>query len=533
MLNQVVCSKKINLGETVLGIELGSTRIKANLINKEHKVVGSGSYQWENQLINGIWTYSLEQVKLGLQSCFSSLKDNVLKEYGIELTTVGAIGISGMMHGYLPFDKAGNQLTEFRTWRNTICSQSAAILTSCLNANIPQRWSAAHLYQAVLNNEGHVDKIDFLTTLSGYIHWKLTGEKVLGIGDASGMFPIDSLSMDYDGTMLDKFQALVESKGLNLCLQNILPKVLKAGDCAGYLSEEGALFLDPSGTLQPGVPCAPPEGDAGTGMVATNAVKTGTGNISAGTSAFAMIVVDRSLGCHRELDMVTTPSGRPVAMVHCNNCSSDINAWVDLFAEFAAKIGAETEKNQLFKLLFNSALEGEADCGKLLSFNYISGEGITDVNSGRPLFIRGENSHFTLANFMRAQLYSSIATLKIGMDIITSEENLQIEKLYAHGGLFNTPIVVQSFLSAALAVPVTVMDTAGEGGPYGMALLAAYMMWRKENQSLEDYLEENVFSEADSSEIMASGEDIAGFNGFIENYKRALSVEKMALEAVK
>lgn len=533
MLNQDVCSKKINLSETVMGIELGSTRIKACLINKDHKPVASGAYQWENQLVNGIWTYSLEQVKLGLQSCFSSLKDNVLKEYGIELTTVGAIGISGMMHGYLPFDADGNQLTEFRTWRNTICAEAAESLTSLFNVNLPQRWSAAHLYQAVLNGEEHVNSIDFLTTLSGYIHWKLTGEKKLGICDASGMFPIDSISMDYDSIMLDKFQSLIESKGFNLCLKDILPKVIKAGDCAGYLSAEGALFIDPTGTLQPGIPCAPPEGDAGTGMVATNAVKVRTGNISAGTSAFAMIVVDHSPGCHKELDMVTTPAGLPVAMVHCNNCSSDINAWVELFSEFACALGTSIEKKELFTLLFNLALSGEKDCGNLLSFNYISGESITNVDSGRPIFIRGQNSRFSLANFMRAHLYSSIATLKIGMDIITAEENLQIEKLYAHGGLFNTPVVVQSILSAAVASPVSVMDTAGEGGPYGMALLAAYMIWQEEHESLEDYLEEKVFSETKSSTIMATPAEIAGFNTFTENYKRALCLEKLAIETVK
>ena len=517
----------MNLEKTVLGIELGSTRIKAVLIDEKHIPVAQGDYEWENQYVNGVWTYSMDMVHDGLQACFASLKADVKARYDTELTTVGAIGVSAMMHGYLPFDKEGRQLAEFRTWRNTITGEAASELTELFGFNIPQRWSIAHLYQAILNGEEHVKDIAFLTTLAGYIHWRLTGEKVMGIGEASGMFPIDSEKLDYDEDMIRKFKALT-----GVDLRAILPKVLVAGECGGTLTAEGAAFLDPSGTLKPGIPVAPCEGDAGTGMAATNAVRVRTGNVSAGTSDFAMIVTDKPLGVHREIDMVTTPAGLPVAMVHCNNCTSDINAWVNLFGEYAEMMGMSVNKGELFVKLFNKALEGDADCGGLVSFNYFSGEGVTDLNEGRPVFARMPNAEFTLANFMRAHLLSALATLKIGLDILTQTEKVQIEKLCGHGGFFKTPGVGQRMLSAAVGAPVSVMETAGEGGPYGMALLAAYMLFKDEGEPLEDYLDNKVFADAVSVTLMADASDIAGFSVFLSRYKKALPMERCATEVL-
>ncbi len=517
----------MDLLKTVLGIELGSTRIKAVLIDENHLPIASGDYEWENKLINGIWTYSMESVHTGIRACFSALKADLREEFGLELTTVGAIGVSAMMHGYLPFDKDGNQLAEFRTWRNTITGEAAEKLTSLFGFNIPQRWSIAHLYQAILNGEEHVKDIAYLTTLAGYIHWQLTGEKIMGVGEASGMFPIDSSACDFDEGMVQKFKDLT-----GIDLRSILPKVLSAGESGGTLTEAGARFLDPSGTLQAGIPVAPCEGDAGTGMAATNSVRVRTGNVSAGTSDFAMIVTDHSLGVHREIDMVTTPDGLPVAMVHCNNCTSDINAWVQLFEEFTQLMGFDVDKNALFTKLFQVALKGDPDCGGLLSYNYFSGEGVTDLDEGRPLFVRTPNARLSLANFMRTHLLSALATLKIGMDILTQTEQVKIDKLYGHGGFFKTPEVGQRMLSAAVGTPVSVMETAGEGGPYGMALLAAYMLWRDENESLPDYLDNKVFANAKSSTLTASNEDISGFSAFLDRYKKALLLERLATEAV-
>ena len=517
----------MNLTKTALGIELGSTRIKAVLIDEKHMPVASGDFEWENQYVNGVWTYSMDMVHTGLQTCFSNLKADVQKKYGVELTTVGAIGVSAMMHGYLPFDKDGKQLAEFRTWRNTITGPAAEELTALFNFNIPQRWSIAHLYQAILNGEEHVKDIAYLTTLAGYIHWRLTGEKVMGVGEASGMFPIDSSALDYNEGMVQKFKALT-----GIELRAILPKVLPAGAKAGMLTEAGARFLDPSGTLQNGIPVAPCEGDAGTGMVATDSVRVRTGNVSAGTSDFAMIVTDKPLGVHREIDMVTTPDGLPVAMVHCNNCTSDINAWVNLFSEFCDMMGVKTDKGDLFTKLFRKALEGESDCGGLLSYNYFSGEGVTDLDEGRPIFARTPDARFTLANFMRTHLLSALATLKIGLDILTRTEQVAIDKLYGHGGFFKTPEVGQRMLSAAVGAPVSVMETAGEGGPYGMALLAAYMLWKDESESLPDYLDSKVFAGASSATLMADASDVAGFNSFLERYRKALAVEKCAVEVM-
>ena len=515
----------MDLSKTVLGIELGSTRIKAVLIDERHRPLASGDFEWENQLKDGIWTYPMDLVHKGLRTCFAALKADVKAKYGVELTTVGALGISAMMHGYLPFDKEGNQLAEFRTWRNTITGQAAEKLTALFGFNIPQRWSIAHLYQAILNGEEHVKDIAFLTTLAGYIHWQLTGQKVMGVGEASGMFPIDSKTLDYDEGMLQKFQSLT-----SVDLRAILPRVLPAGESGGTLTEAGARFLDPTGALQAGIPVAPCEGDAGTGMVATNSVRVRTGNVSAGTSDFAMIVTDKPLGVHREIDMVTTPDGLPVAMVHCNNCTSDINAWVNLFAEYSALMGQPVDKGRLFTKLFQVALEGDKDCGGLLSYNYFSGEGVTDLDEGRPLFLRMPDARFTLSNFMRTHLLSALATLKIGLDILTQNEQVEIDKLYGHGGFFKTPEVGQRLLSAAVGAPVSVMETAGEGGPYGMALLAAYMLWKDEGESLPDYLDSKVFAETRSSTLMADAADIEGFDAFLARYKQALSLERTATE---
>ena len=520
----------MNLKNTALGIELGSTRIKAVLIDENHIPVASGAHEWENQLADGIWTYSMEAVTAGVQDCYAELKQDVLEKYGITLTEVGAIGISGMMHGYLPFDKDGNQLAAFRTWRNTITGEAAAKLSQVLNFNIPQRWSIAHLYQAILNKEPHVQHIASLTTLAGYLHVTLTGEKVMGIGEASGMFPIDSDTLDYNQEMVEAFDAI---SGMPWKLRDILPKVLCAGDDAGVLTEQGARFLDPAGDLTPGIPVAPCEGDAGTGMVATNSVRERTGNVSAGTSDFAMIVTDHPLGVHREIDMVTTPAGAPVAMVHCNNCTSDINAWVNLLSEFAQLIGAPQDKGTLFTMLFRKALEGDADCGGLVSYNYFSGEGVTDLDEGRPLFARTPNASFTLANFMRTHILSALATLKIGLDILTGQEQVQVDKLYGHGGFFKTPEVGQRMLSAAIGAPVSCMETAGEGGPYGMALLAAYRVRKAPGETLADYLDSRVFADASSSTLMAQPEDIEGFNAFLNRYKATFPAETAAVEGLR
>ena len=506
-----------------LGIEFGSTRIKAVLIDENRLPVASGSYEWENQLVDGIWTYSMDAVWEGLRACYADL----VRDLGRPIETLGAIGISAMMHGYLPFDEGWNQLAEFRTWRNTITGEAAEKLTALFGFNIPQRWSIAHLYQAMLNGEEHVARIAHLTTLAGYVHRSLTGVDAVGIGEASGIFPIDSAALDYDAAMVEKFRELTGCD-----LRAILPQVLCAGDAAGMLTEDGARLLDPTGTLKAGIPFCPCEGDAGTGMVATNSVRPRTGNVSAGTSDFAMVVADHGLGVHREIDMVTTPDGAPVAMVHCNNCTSDINAWVGLIAESCELMGLAVDRGALFTRLFEKALEGDADCGGLMSFNYISGEGVTDLDEGRPLFSRTPDARLTLANFMRTHLSSALATLKVGMDILTGEEDVAIDKLYGHGGYFKTPGVGQRLLSAAVGAPVSVMETAGEGGPYGMALLAAYMLQRGEGEGLADWLDRAVFADAVSTTVMADSDEVAGFDAFLARYKAALPLEKLATEVI-
>ena len=501
------------------------------LTDKVGSVLASGSHEWQNRLENGIWTYSLEDISHGLQSCYKSLSDEVNKKYGEPLKTVGAIGISAMMHGYLPFDKDGRQLAEFRTWRNTITGEAAEKLSAQLGFNIPQRWSIAHLYEAMLGAEAHVRDIDYLCTLSGYVHWKLTGEKVLGVGDASGMFPIDSGTNDYDLSMIEKFDKLAAQDGYTWKLKKILPKVLGAGEKAGVLTPEGAAFLDPSGNLSAGIPFCPPEGDAGTGMVATNSVAPRTGNVSAGTSVFAMTVLEKSLsGVYPEIDMVTTPAGAPVAMVHCNTCTTELDAWLGLFREAAEALGAKTDTGSLYSTLFNKALEGQADCGDLLLYNYHAGEPITNLEQGYPLFVRKPESRFSLANFMRVQLYSSLATLRLGMDILSEKEQVGLDRMLGHGGFFKTPEVGQLVMAAALGVPVSVMETAGEGGPWGMAVLASYMKNKAADESLEAYLSHKVFANAPGITKEPDKKMAAGFESFMKLYVKGLPIEQAAVK---
>jgi sugar (pentulose or hexulose) kinase len=520
-------------GKTALGIEFGSTRIKAVLIDANHTPIASGSHEWENRYENGVWTYSLDDVWNGLQACFRDLQASVQAQYGVSLRTVGAIGFSGMMHGYMPFDQDGNLLVPFRPWRNTITGQAAAQLTELFQFNIPQRWSIAHLWQAILNQEPHIQDIRHLNTLAGYVHWKLTGEKVLGIGEASGMFPIDSTTNDYDAHKIDQFNALLAAKHLPWRLPNILPRVLVAGERAGTLTAEGARLLDPSGELQPGIPLCPPEGDAETGMVATNSVAERTGNVSAGTSVFAMIVLEKPLSrVYPEIDIVTTPTGKPVAMVHSNNCTSDLNAWIDLFQEAAIALGAQVSESQLYETLYRLALTGDADGGGLLAYNYVSGEHITHMEEGRPLFVRTPTSRFTLANFMRTHLFASLGALRIGLDILFDQEQVRIDQILGHGGFFKTREVGQRIMAAAMNVPVSVMETAGEGGAWGIALLAAYMLFRQANEPLEAYLADKVFAGQKAITLAPEPRDVEGFAAFMQRYKRGLAIERAAVEAM-
>ena len=533
-MNQNDTQKAIESGKTVLGIEFGSTRIKAVLIGEDHLPIASGSHEWENKHENGVWTYSLEDVWAGLQESYRNLSHEVLEKYKTPLKTIGAIGFSAMMHGYVVFDKDGNLLVPFRTWRNTITGQASEQLTDLFQFNIPQRWSIAHLYQAILNKETHVKDISHQTTLAGYIHWKLTGQKVLGVGEASGMFPIDSKTNDYDARRVELFNERLKAENIPWKLQDILPKVLVAGDAAGVLTAEGAKLLDPTGQLPAGIPLCPPEGDAGTGMVATNSVAQRTGNVSAGTSVFAMIVLEKALSMlYPEIDMVTTPSGKPVAMVHSNNCTSDLNAWVDLFAEFTQVLGLDISESKLYEMLYQKALTGDADGGGLLAYNYVSGEHITHMEEGRPLFVRTPESRFTLANFMRVNLFSSLGALKIGMDILFEQEKAEIDQLLGHGGFFKTKGVGQKMMAAAMNVPVSVMETAGEGGAWGIALLASYMLRKTVNQPLEAYLSDKVFAGQNGTTIAPDQADVAGFAVFMERYKKGLGIERAAVEGLK
>ena len=525
---------EIREGRTTLGIEFGSTRIKAVLIGTDFTPIASGSHDWETRYDNGVWTYTLEEVWEGLQDCYKKMKEDVNAKYGVTLKRTKAMGFSAMMHGYLAFDKEGKQLVPFRTWRNTITGEAAAKLTELFQYNIPQRWSIAHLYQAVLNGEDHVKDLDFITTLSGYVHWRLTGKKVLGVGDASGMFPIDTQKKDFQAGMLDKFDALVAEKEYPWNVKGLLPEVLVAGDDAGCLSEEGAKLLDPSGDLEAGIPVCPPEGDAGTGMAATNSVAVRTGNVSAGTSVFAMIVLEKELSrVYTEIDMVTTPSGDLVAMSHANNCTSDLNAWVGLFKEFAESFGMEVDMNQLFSVLYNKALEGDPECGGLLSYGYYSGENIIELDEGRPLFVRMPDSRFNLANFMRVHLFAALGALKVGMDILTKDENIKIDKILGHGGLFKTKGVGQRMMAAAMNAPVSVMETAGEGGAWGIALLAAYSVWKEEEETLDHYLSEKVFGGNEGTKMEPDAKDVEGFEIFTERYKNGLDIERSAVMNMK
>lgn len=519
---------------TALGIEFGSTRIKAVLVDDENKPIASGSHDWENQYQDGIWTYSLEAVWQGVQDCYRNLAENVRTTYGVTLKKVGSFGISGMMHGYMAFDQNGELLVPFRTWRNTITAQASMKLIEAFHYNIPQRFSIAHLYQAILDREPHVARVDFFTTLAGYIHWQLTGERVLGVGEASGMFPIDMRTKRFDETMITKFDALIADRGYSWKLQQIMPKVLTAGEKAGILSEEGARKLDPTGTLKAGIPLCPPEGDAGTGMAATNSVAKRTGNVSAGTSVFAMIVLEHELKkVHEEIDLVTTPAGDLVAMVHCNNCTSDLNAWVGIFREFAESFGVDVNMSRLFGTLYNKALEGDKDCGGLLAYNYYSGEHITGLQEGRPLFVRTPNSEFNLANFMRVHLYTSLGALKTGLDILLKEEGVKVELMLGHGGLFKTKGVGQQIMAAAVNSPVSVMDTAGEGGAWGIAILASYMQNKEKGETLVNYLNENVFTEQKGNTVEPDADDVDGFEIFIQQYTKGLAIESMAVDCLK
>ena len=524
--------KCISEGKAVLGIEFGSTRIKAVLIDEDYNPIASGAHDWENRLENGIWTYSLDDIWTGLQDCYSKLVEDVKVQYGVTLTRFAAIGFSAMMHGYMPFNKEGELMVPFRTWRNTLQEAASNELTKLFNFHIPQRWSIAHLYQAILNGEEHVKDIDYITTLEGYIHWKLTGKKVLGIGENSGMFPIDSDTKYYNKKMIAQFDELVADKGFPWKLEDIMPGVLVAGEDAGVLTEEGAKLLDVSGNLEAGIPLCPPEGDAGTGMVATNAVAKRTANVSAGTSSFSMAVLEKDLSqAYDEIDLVTTPTGAAVAMVHCNNCTSDLNAWVNIFKEFAESFGMKVDMNELFGTLYNKAMEGDADCGGLLAYNYFSGEHITGFEEGRPLFVRKPDSKFNLANFMRVHLLTSLGVLKVGNDIL-AKEGVKLDKITGHGGLFKTPVVGQKLLAAALNCPVTVMETAGEGGAWGIALLAAYMVQKEEGETLEAFLDKKVFAGEEGTTLAPDAKDVEGFNEFIKRYNAGLPIERAAVESL-
>ena len=520
-------------GRTALGIEFGSTRIKAILVDERNVPVASGSHEWENRHDNGIWTYTLEDIRCGLQDCYAQLAKDVAERYGVPLRTVGALGISAMMHGYMVFDRQDRLLVPFRTWRNNTAAEAGERLTELFNYHIPARWSVAHLYQAILNGETHVRDIAFQTTLEGYVHWLLTGKKVIGIGEASGMFPVDPATKQYDRELLAKFDHLVAGR-VPFRLEDILPAILLAGEDAGRLTEAGARLLDPTGNLQPGIPLCPPEGDAGTGMVATNAVKKRTGNVSAGTSVFAMIVLEKALSKpYPEIDLVTTPVGDLVGMVHCNNCTSDINGWVNLFGEFAKLAGVDIPKWKLFDMLYFASEKGDCDCGGLLAYNYVSNEHVTRVEKGRPLFVRTAEGKFNLANFMRTHLYSAFGALKVGCDIMLKEEGVGLDRITGHGGLFKTERVGQRYLAAAINAPVTVMQTAGEGGAWGMAILANYRITKRAGESLEAYLDERVFAGQEGVTLAPDPADVAGFEEYKKRYVAGLPIVREAARSLK
>lgn len=524
----------IDSGKAILGIEFGSTRIKAVLIDPQNRPIAQGSHSWENQLVDGLWTYSPDAIWDGLRDCYADLLKDVREKYDTVIENLAGIGISAMMHGYMAFNDKDELLVPFRTWRNTNTGQAAAELSKLFVYNIPLRWSISHLYQCILNGDEHVKDIKFQTTLAGYIHWKLTGEKVIGIGDASGMIPVDPETKTYNAGMVSKFDELIAPKGYGWKLLDIFPKVLVAGENAGCLTAEGARLLDVSGHLKAGIPLCPPEGDAGTGMAATNAVKKRTGNVSAGTSSFSMIVLEKELSKPYEvIDMVTTPDGSPVAMVHCNNCTSEINAWVNIFKEFLALIGETVDEGKLYTALFGVANDGQPDCGGLLAYNYVSGEPVAGLVDGRPLFVRSATDKFNLANFMRSQLYASIAVLKIGNDILLKQENVKVDRITGHGGLFKSTNAGQKVLAAALNSPISVMKTAGEGGAWGIALLTSFLVNNPGRLSLADFLDKNVFAGDAGTEIAPSFAEVEGFNSYIEMYKQGLAIEHSAVDSKK
>ena len=529
-------AEKIRGGRTALGIEFGSTRIKAVLIDDTYRTIASGDYQWASHLEDGLWSYSKEEIWKGLQSEYASMADDVYNAYGERLTFIGHIGFSAMMHGYLAFDKAGELLVPFRTWQNTNTSEAHEKLSELFQYNIPERWSVAHLYQAVLNKEEHVGKVDYITTLAGYVHWKLTGKKVLGVGDASGMFPIDPTTKTYEAEFLKQFDALDEIAEQPWKIEDLLPTPLVAGTSAGELTAEGAKLLDPSGALQPGIVLAPPEGDAGTGMVATNSVRVRTGNVSAGTSIFAMVVLEHKLkALHPEVDLVTTPAGDLAGMSHANNFTSDLNAWVGLFGQFAAASGYPLDPGSLYGTLFRAAIADDVDsnCGGLINYPFRSGEFLAGLSEGRPLFVRGPEANMSLGNFMRAQLFSAFSPVKIGMDIMTKDEGVAVDSLVGHGGIFTTPKVAQKILAAAFNTPIKVMSTAAEGGAWGMAVLADYLWHTNEDKSnLADYLDGRVFAGASSTTESPDSDDVAGFEEFFERFRKGLPIEQAAINAV-
>ena len=523
----------ISAGKASLGIEFGSTRIKAVLVGPDLAPIAQGAFDWENRLEDGVWTYHDDEIWAGLRAAYAALASDVERKYGVWPERLAAIGFSAMMHGYLAFDAEGKLLVPFRTWRNTITGEAADELSRLLSFNIPQRWTIAHLHQAVLNGERHVPDVRFVTTLAGYVHWRLTGRKVLGVGDASGVFPIDSATLDYDARMLAAYDGLLAPRGLPWKLRDLLPEVLPAGADAGTLTEEGARLLDPTGALQAGVPLAPPEGDAGTGMVATNSVAARTGNVSAGTSVFAMAVLERPLkGWYPEVDMVTTPTGKAVAMVHCNTCTSDLNAWIELLGEAAAALGASFDKPKLYDTLFGKALEGAPDAAGLVACNYLSGEPVTGFAEGRPMFARPPDAKLRLGDFMRAHVYSAIATLRLGMDILFQKENVALDSLLGHGGLFKAPVVGQQLLADALGVPITCLSTAGEGGPWGMALLAAYRAEKADGEALEAFLARRAFASAKGSTLAPTATGKTGFDAWLARYRGLLEAEKAAVASL-
>ncbi|WP_368931055.1 xylulokinase [Bacillus pumilus] len=528
-MNHEETTKALKEGRTSLGIEFGSTRIKAILIDEAFQPIAQGAFEWESSLQEGIWTYNLIDIITGLQVAYREMKEQVEQRYDVTIQTIGSIGVSAMMHGYVACDHTGEVLVPFRTWRNATTIEASQKLTDVFQFHIPERWSIAHLYQAILEEEKHLSRLEYMTTLSGYIHWLLTGKQAIGIGDASGMFPIDEQTKDYNEEMLHQFEDLIEEKGYPWKLRHLLPRVYLAGEEAGVLTAAGAAILDQGKHLQPGIPFCPPEGDAGTGMVATNSVEKRTGNISVGTSVFAMIVLEQELkGVYPEVDMVTTPDGLPVAMVHANNCTSDLNAWMNIFREAFDALGVQVSSEKVYAALLQQALEADRDGGGLLSYGYYSGENITRLPEGRPLFVRSAESRFNLANFMRTHLFSAFGAMKIGMDRLKEQEHVVIDRLLAHGGLFKTPLVGQKMVAAALDTPVSVVSTAGEGGAFGMAVLASYMA-HHQKQTLAEFLTHQVFAHTSEELIEPDPLDVKGFSEFLERYQDGLPIEEAAV----